>query len=147
MKRVWSSEPTNELERLIVELHNSGSVVFVFGVGWWTAHLLGTTTPMFHGEPADRRWHVEVGDQQTKWIMDVNLNEISSVQFVRERSPFPAFAGEESVTVRFVGPDPDDPHSIIYCFIDVYDEQRRLRPDKLDAWTRWRDQYGGSVPA
>lgn len=144
-KHVWSSEPTNELERLIVELANSGSVVFVFGVGWWTAHLAGAISPTFGGEPAKRHWHVDVGDQHGKWVMDVNLNEISSVQFVRDTNPFPHFDGEESLTVRFIGPDPD---SILYCFIgDLYDEQRRLRPDRLAAWTRLRDQYGSSVPA
>jgi putative heme iron utilization protein len=77
--------------------------------------------------------------------MDVNLNEISGVQFVRDANPFPHFAGQESLTVRFVGPDPD---SIIYCYVgDLYDEQQRLRPDKLNAWTRLRDQYGGIAPA
>lgn len=146
-RRGWTSEPTSELERLIVELHNSGSVVFVFGVGWWTTHLVATTSPMFGGEPGDRRfWAVDVGDERGKWVMDVTLNEISGVQFVREPNPFPHFDGEESLTVRFLGPDPDDPHSMLYCYLgDLYDEQRLLRPDKLDAWTRLRDRYGGSV--
>jgi hypothetical protein len=144
-ERVWSSEPTNELERLIAELAESGSVVFVFGVGWWTAHLVGTTSPTFGGEPAERRWHVEVGDERGKWVMDVKLNQISSVQFVREPNPFPHFPGHESLTVRFAGSDPD---STIYCYLgDLYDDERRLRPDKLGAWTRLRDQYGGRVPA
>jgi hypothetical protein len=35
------SEPASELERLIVDLAESGLLVFVFGVGWWTAHLTG----------------------------------------------------------------------------------------------------------
>ncbi len=46
-------EPVSELERLIADLSGSGSLVFVFGVGWWTAHLTGATTPVFRG-PADR---------------------------------------------------------------------------------------------
>ena len=66
-KRLWSSEPTNELERLITELASSGPLVFVFGVRWWTAHLVGTTSPTFSGEPDERRWHVEVGDERGKW--------------------------------------------------------------------------------
>ena len=41
------SEPASELERLIAELSESGQLVFVFGVGWWTAHLTGATTPVF----------------------------------------------------------------------------------------------------
>jgi len=56
------SEPVSEVERLIAELSGSGRLVFVFGVGWWTAHLTGATTPVFRG-PADRRWwHIEIGD-------------------------------------------------------------------------------------
>jgi hypothetical protein len=33
------SEPASELEHLIAELPESGLLVFVFSVGWWTAHL------------------------------------------------------------------------------------------------------------
>ena len=35
----YTSEPASELERLIADLSGSGLLVFVFGVGWWTAHL------------------------------------------------------------------------------------------------------------
>ena len=35
------SEPASELERLTADLSGSGPLVFVFGVGWWTAHLAG----------------------------------------------------------------------------------------------------------
>ena len=35
------SEPESELERLIAELSESGQLIFVFGIGWWTAHLTG----------------------------------------------------------------------------------------------------------
>jgi hypothetical protein len=56
------SEPGSELERLIAELSESGQLIFVFGIGWWTAHLTGAATPVFRG-PADRRWwHVVLGD-------------------------------------------------------------------------------------
>lgn len=37
------SEPESELERLIAGLSESGLLVFVFVVGWWTAHLPGAT--------------------------------------------------------------------------------------------------------
>ena len=56
------SEPRSELERLIADLSGSGQLIFVFGVGWWTAHLEGVSAPVFRG-PADRRWwHVVLGD-------------------------------------------------------------------------------------
>ena len=35
------SEPASEVERLIADLSESGLLVFVFGVGWCTAHLTG----------------------------------------------------------------------------------------------------------
>src|SRR5712692_1079667 len=98
-KIAYMSEPASELERLIKELSESGLLVFVFGVGWWTAHLTGATAPMFRG-PADRRWwHVELGDGAASWSMDVRVDEITGVRFVREPYPFPSFAGREALTV------------------------------------------------
>ena len=32
-------EPASELERLIADLPGSGLQAFIFGVGWWVAHL------------------------------------------------------------------------------------------------------------
>ena len=55
-----TGEPATELERLIAELSESGLLAFVFGVGWWTAHLTGATRPLFRG-PADRRWSGSAG--------------------------------------------------------------------------------------
>jgi hypothetical protein len=48
------SEPASELEHLIADLSTSGPLVCVFGDGFTTAHLTGTTTPVFRG-PTDRR--------------------------------------------------------------------------------------------
>ena len=88
-----AGEPATELERLIADLSESGPLVFVFGVGWWTAHLAGATSPLFRG-PADRRWwHVELGDDAASWVMDVRVDEITGVRFVREPYPFPSFPG------------------------------------------------------
>ena len=85
------SEPASELERLIADLSGSGLLAFVFGVGWWAAHLNGATTPLFRG-PADRRWwHVELGDDAANWTMDVRVDEITGVRFVRGPYPFPSF--------------------------------------------------------
>jgi hypothetical protein len=78
------SEPASELEHLIADLSASGPLVFVFGDGFTTAHLVGTTAPVFRG-PADRRWwHVEIGDDAANWIMDVRVDQITGVRFVRE---------------------------------------------------------------
>jgi len=133
------SEPASELERLIKELSESGLLDFVFGVGWWTAHLTGATAPMFRG-PADRRWwHVELGDGAASWSMDVRVDEITGVRFVREPYPFPSFAGREALTVQFLGPDSE---TVLYCYVhDLYDGQQ-MRPGKLDAWRALRDRYG-----
>jgi hypothetical protein len=133
------SEPASELERLIADLSQSGLLVFVFGVGWWTAHLAGATVPVFRG-PADRRWwHVELGDDAAKWVMDVRVDEISGVRFVREPYPFSGFPGQEVLTVQFLGPDGD---TVLYCFVhELYDGQR-MRPEKLAAWRTLRRRYG-----
>jgi hypothetical protein len=89
------SEPASELERLIADLSGSGLLVFVFGDGWCTAHLAGVTVPVFRG-PADRRWwHVELGDDAAKWVMDVRVDEITGVRFVRAPYPFSGFPGQE----------------------------------------------------
>jgi len=132
------SEPASELERLIAELSGSGPLVFVFGDGFCTAHLLGLTTPLFRG-PADRRWwHVHLGDDAASWTMDVRVDEVTGVRFVREPSPFPAWPGEEVLTVHFLGSGED---SVLYCYMDVYDGQR-MRPEKLEAWQALRERYG-----
>jgi hypothetical protein len=133
------SEPANELERLIADLSESGPLIFVFGDGWCTAHLTGATAPVFRG-PVDRRWwHVELGDDAASWTMDVRVDEITGVRFVREPNAFPAFPGQEVLTVRFLGPGGD---AMLYCLVgELYDGQR-MRPEKLAAWRTLRERYG-----
>jgi putative heme iron utilization protein len=134
-----TSEPASELELLIADLSESGLLVFVFGVGWWTAHLTGVTAPVFRG-PADRRWwHVQLGDEATSWTMDVRVDEITVVRFVRGPYPFPSFPGREVLTVQFLGPGGD---TVLSCYVhDLYDGQR-MRPEKLAAWQALRERYG-----
>ena len=134
------SEPASELERLIADLSGSGSLVFVFGDSLSTAHLKGVTTPLFRG-PADQRWwHVDLGDDSASWTMDVRIDEITGVRFVREPYPVqPHFPGHEVLTVLFLGPGGD---TALYCYIhDLYDGQR-MRPEKLEAWRALRERYG-----
>ena len=133
------SEPASELERLIADLSQSGLLVFVFGVGWWTAHLTGATTPAFRG-PADRRWwHVELGDDAANWVMDVRVDEITGVRFARKPYPFPSFPGREVLMVQFLGPGGQ---TVLYCYVhDLYDGQQ-MRPEKLEAWRALRERYG-----
>jgi putative heme iron utilization protein len=133
------SGPASELEQLIADLSQSGQLVFVFGDGLTTAHLVGTTTPVFRG-PADRRWwHVELGDDATNWIMDVRVDEITGVRFVRGPYPSPSFPGREVLTVQFLGPSGD---RALYCYVhDLYHGQR-MRPEKLAAWRALRERYG-----
>jgi putative heme iron utilization protein len=135
------SEPASELERLIAELSESGLLVFVFGAGagWCTAHLTGTTTPVFRG-PADRRWwHVQLGDDAASWTMDVRVDEITGVRFARAPYPFPSFPGREVVTVQFLGPGGD---TVLHCYLhELYDGQR-MRPETLAAWRALRERYG-----
>lgn len=133
------SEPASELERLIADLPGSGLLAFVFGAGWWVAHLKGVTAPLFRG-PADRRWwHVELGDDAASFTMSVRVDEITGVRFVRGPYPFPSFPGREVLTVEFLGPGGE---SALGCFVhDLYDGQR-MRPEKLQAWQALRQRYG-----
>jgi hypothetical protein len=135
---VDSETGTSELEELVAELSLSGSLVFVFGGGPSTAHLRGRTRPVFRG-PAERRWwHVDHGDRDSNWILDVRLDQIDVVRFLREPNPYPSFPGEESLVVRFEeagGP-------ALSCYLEgVYDGQL-FRPERLEAWERLRRRYG-----
>ena len=134
------SEPASELERLIADLSGCGLLVFVFGDGLSTAHLKGVTTPLFRG-PAERRWwHVELGDRVASWTMDVRVDEITGVRFVRGPYPFPSFPGREVLTVEFLGPGGE---SWLGCYVhDLYDRRQRMRPEKLQAWRALRERYG-----
>jgi hypothetical protein len=134
------SETSSELEHLIADLSGSGQLVFVFGDGFTTAHLKGVTTPLFRG-PADRRWwHVELGDDAASWTMDVRVDEITGVRFVRAPYPFqPHFPGQEVLGVDFLGPGAD---TVLHCGVhDLYDGER-MRPEKLEAWRSLRECYG-----
>jgi hypothetical protein len=133
------TEPASELERLIADLSGSGLLAFVFGDGLTTAHLRGVTTPLFRG-PADRRWwHVQLGDEAASWTMDVRVDEVTGVRFVRGPYPFPSFPGREVLVVEFLGPSGE---SVLGCFVhDLYDGQR-MRPEKLQAWQALRERYG-----
>jgi putative heme iron utilization protein len=71
--------------------------------------------------------------------MDVRVDEITGVRFVREPYPFSGFPGQEVLTVQFVGPGGD---AVLHCFVhDLYDGQR-MRPEKLAAWRALRKRYG-----
>ena len=135
----YTSEPASELVRLIADLSGSGPLIFVFGDGFCAAHLLGVTTPLFRG-PADRRWwHVVLGDDAASWTMDVRVDEITGVRFVRAPYPFPSFPGREVLTVQFLGPGGE---AALHCYVhDLYDGQR-MRPEKLAAWQALRERYG-----
>ena len=132
------SEPASELERLIADL--SGLVgVFVFGVGWWTAHLVGVTTALFGGPADGRWWHAVLGDDPASWTMHMGLDQVTGVRFMRGRDPFPSYTGEELLEVQFLGPSED---AVLYCYVgELYDGQR-MRPEKLAAWQALRERYG-----
>ena len=136
----YTSEPASELEHLIADLPGSGLRAFIFGVGWWVTHLAGVTTHLFRG-PADRRWwHVVLGDDAASWTMDVRVDEITGVRFVRAPYPFvPSFPGQEVLGVDFLGPGGD---KVLHCGVhDLYDGER-MRPEKLETWRALRERYG-----
>ena len=76
--------------------------------------------------------------------MDVRVDEVTGIRFVREPYPFPSFAGRESLTVQVLGPDRN---TVLYCYVhDLYDGQR-MRPEKLDIWRALRERYGNLAPS
>ena len=131
------SEPVNELERLIAELSGPGlQGVFDFGVD---CHLAGVTQPVFRG-PADRRWwHADLGDDAASPTIDVRVDEVTGVRFARRPSLFPAWPGQEVLSVQFLGPGGEN---WLGCYVhDLYDGQR-MRAEKLAAWQALRERYG-----
>jgi putative heme iron utilization protein len=80
-----------------------------------------------------------LGDDAASWTMDVRVDEITGIRFVREPYPFPSFAGRESLAVQFLGPGGE---TVLYCYVhELYDGQQ-MRPEKLDAWRALRARYG-----
>ena len=71
--------------------------------------------------------------------MDIRVDEITGVRFVRGPYPFPSFPGREVLTVQFLGPDGE---TALHCYVhDLYDGQR-MRPEKLAAWRALRERHG-----
>jgi hypothetical protein len=134
-----SETAASDLEALVVDLSNTGSVVFVFGAGSFTTHLRGRTRPVFRGPSERRWWHVEHGEADSNWILDVRLDQVEAVRFVREPNPFPSFPGEESLTVRFEAAE----RAVLFCYLEGLYDGRRLRRERLEHWEQLRDQYGG----
>jgi hypothetical protein len=133
-------EPASELERLIAELSGYGlQGVFVFGVDCHLAHLADVTTPVFRG-PADRRWwHFDLGDDAVSRTIDVRVDGVTGVRFVRGPSLFPTWPGQEVLSVQFFGPGGK---SVLHCFVDDLYDGQRMRPEKLAAWQALRERYG-----
>jgi len=134
------SEPASELERLIADLSGSGlQGVFVFGVDCRTGRLADVITPVFRGPAGRRWWHVVLGDEAGSWTIDVRVDEVTGVRFARRPSLFPAWPGQEVLTVQFLGPGGE---SVLHCLVhDLYDGQR-MRSEKLAAWRALRERYG-----
>jgi putative heme iron utilization protein len=94
---------------------------------------------VFRG-PADRRWwHVELGDDASKWVMDVRVDEVTGVRFVRAPYPFSGLPGQEVLTVQFLGPGGD---TVLSCYVHDLHDGQRMRPEKLAAWRALRERYG-----
>jgi hypothetical protein len=134
------SEPASELERLIADLSGPGlRGVFACGVDCHLTPLADVTTPLFRGRADRRRWHLVLGDDAASRTVDVRVDEVTGVRFARGPSLFPAWPGQEVLSVQFLGPGRE---SVLHCFVhDLYDGQR-MRPGKLAAWQELRERYG-----
>jgi hypothetical protein len=133
-----SDAPANQLEALVTNLLASGPVIFVFGNGWLTTHIVGATRPLFRGPSERRWWHVEHGDPESNWVLDVRLDQVERVRFSREVSEFSS-NGQESLVVRFLA---DGEESALHCYLGDIHDGRRLRPERLRTWEELRRRYG-----
>jgi hypothetical protein len=133
-----SDAAANELEALVTDLLASGPIIYVFGNGWLTTHLIGRTRPLFRGPGERRWWHVEHGDPESKWVLDVRLDQVERVRFSREVSELSS-SGQESLVVRFVA---DDEQTALHCYLGDLYEGQRLKPERLLAWEELRSRYG-----
>ena len=71
--------------------------------------------------------------------MDIRVDEIAGVRFVRAPNPFPHFPGEESLIVCFDGPDGG---GVLACYLAGLYDGMTLRQDKVIAWQKLRERYG-----
>jgi hypothetical protein len=133
-----SDAPANELEALVTDLSASGPVSFVFGNGWLTTHVVGATRPLFRGPSERRWWHVEHGDPESKWVLDVRLDQVERVRFSREVSEFSS-NGQESLVVRFFA---ESDATALHCYLGDIHDGRRLRAERLRTWEELRLRYG-----
>jgi hypothetical protein len=135
-----SDAPTSELEALVADLSASGSVAFVLGSGWLTAHLHGQTQPRFRGPSERRRCQVAQGEAEAGMKIDVRLDQIERVRFVRTANPFRSVADEDSLVVRF---EAASEQPVLECYLQDHHEGQHLTPYRLRAWEQLRQRYGG----
>ena len=100
-----------------------------------------TTEPVSEVERliAELSESVELGDGAASWTMDVRVDEITEVRFVREPYPFPSFPGREVLTVQFLGPGGE---TVLSCYVNELYDGQRMRPEKLATWRALRERYG-----
>ena len=79
------SGPANELERLIADLSESGPLIFVFGVGWWTGHLTGATAPVFRGPAVNTS-----PCRFTNWTDGCTSDDLREIRLVGGQTTLPA---------------------------------------------------------
>jgi putative heme iron utilization protein len=126
-------EPSNDLERLIVELFALEHTVFTVTAGdnLAIAELMGRTTPSFgHGW-----WKVET----EAFHIHARVGAVKEVRF--RRQPSDHFAGQESLSIWLVGPHGE---SLLRCyFTDLYRHQTEPIAERFAAWEDLRARYGG----
>ena len=76
-------------------------------------------------------------DDAASWTLDVRVDEITGIRFVREPVPVVRRAGVADCAVPRSGRGDGAP----LLLHDLYDGQQ-MRPEKLDAWRALRERYG-----
>jgi putative heme iron utilization protein len=127
-----TAEPSNDLERLIVELFQLEHTIFTVtsGNNLSIAELMGHNTPYFgHGW-----WKVETAG----FHIHAQVNAVKRIRFVRE--PSDHFAGQESLSICLVGPNGE---SLLRCYFTGLYEDGRPVAERFATWERLHATFGG----
>jgi hypothetical protein len=131
-----TTEPRNDIERLLQEIAASDHVQFRVdaGDGLFIVWLTGKNAPQC-GCHADTWW--TAGTES--WHLMAQFAAVKRVRFVREPD---AHAPEhESLSVRFVGAS--NAATLRASFTPLYDEQNRPIARQFARWEELRAKYGG----
>lgn len=130
-------EPSNDVERLIVDLFRLEHTVYTItsGDNLSIAELMGHNTPYF----GNGWWKVETSG----FHIHAQVAAVRQVRFVRE--PSDHYAGQESLSIWLIGPNGE---SLLRCYFtnlygDSNGDDKQPVAARFGKWDDLRSEYGG----